>query len=99
MKIRCEHCGQSNPPKKWAWKYIVGIAVLVGFGGIVGWLPLLIMNPYICENCDERDQLVKEYNDKSEVEIRAMRKTLFFIIAIPTLILAVFLFLIRASAY
>lgn len=79
IKIRCGHCNDESEPKTWTTRGVLGVAWL-SIGGII---PMLIhfisSNPYVCRQCDKRDELTKILNDKSEVKVKSGTKKSFYL--------------------
>lgn len=96
VKIQCNKCGHIGNPEKWEFRIWVGLLYLFTLLNIVGVIfYFALTNPYICENCGERDQLVKIKNNRKTIPIKSLSKKRFRVIAVIFLILGIIILVLK----
>lgn len=93
--VKCKNCGFIGEPYSyWQFRVICGVILLVA-GLLTGLLFFFATSPYICQQCNERDGLIKILNNRKEIPIIAVSKDRFEWLSILLLILPVALILMR----
>lgn len=96
VKIECKACGHIGDPQKWSFVWICGIVyffILNVFGLLVYFL---IANPYICKNCNQRNQLAKVLNNDQRMLIKhCLSRKAFIAVSIVILLIAIPLVILK----